>query len=126
MKPDFPETGDVPPLADAMVALERTHDHVKQIAANDWKPLPKHPDIDPAHEVLLLREHYTELLRADDVPGQPAEFQKLMHEGEAAAIGLERAMTEADYTAAGQALTAINQNCASCHQQFRDVPLGER
>ncbi len=126
LKPDFPETVDVPPLADAMVALERTHDHVKQIAANDWKLLAKHPDIDPAHEVLLLREHYTELLRADDVSGQPAEFQKLMREGEAAAIALERAMAETDYTAAGKALTAINQNCSSCHKVFRDVPLGER
>jgi protein tyrosine phosphatase (PTP) superfamily phosphohydrolase (DUF442 family) len=123
---DFPETTDVPPLADAMVALERTHDHVKQTAANEWKPLPKHPDIDPAHEALLLREHYTELLRTDDVSGKPAEFQKLMREGEAAAKVLERAMVEADYTAAGKALTAINQNCASCHKTFRDVPLGEK
>ena len=89
LKPDFPETADVPPLADAMVALERTHDHVKQVAANGWKALAKHPDIDPAHEVLLLREHYTELLRADEVSGQPAEFRKLMREGEAAATTLQ-------------------------------------
>jgi protein tyrosine phosphatase (PTP) superfamily phosphohydrolase (DUF442 family) len=126
LKVDFPETVDVPPLADAMVALERTHDHVKQIAANNWKPLPKHPDIDPAHEALLLREHYTELLRTDDVSRRSREFQKLMREGEDAAKTLERAMAEVDYTVARKALTAVNQNCASCHKTFRDVPLGEK
>jgi protein tyrosine phosphatase (PTP) superfamily phosphohydrolase (DUF442 family) len=123
---EFPETVDVPPLADAMVALERTHDHVKQIAANNWQPLPKHPDIDTAHETLLLREHYTELLRTEDVSGQPAEFQKLMQEGEDAAKALERAMAEADYASAANALTAIDRNCVSCHKTFRDVPLGEK
>ena len=44
---EFRESVEVPPLADAMVALERTHDHVKQIAAAGWRPVPENPDLDP-------------------------------------------------------------------------------
>jgi protein tyrosine phosphatase (PTP) superfamily phosphohydrolase (DUF442 family) len=137
LKVEFRETVEVPPLADAMVALERTHDHVKQMAAAGWRPLPSHPDLDPAHEALLLREHYTELLRTDDLKGRDAEFQKLMRDGEEAAISLENLLIrikERSYPAgkvdlhkpADAALAAINKNCAVCHAKFRDVPLDEK
>jgi protein tyrosine phosphatase (PTP) superfamily phosphohydrolase (DUF442 family) len=134
---EFRETVEVPPLADAMVVLERTHDHVKQMAAAGWRPLPSHPDLDPAHEALLLREHYTELLRTDDLKRREAEFQKSMREGEEAAIALEHALVrikERQYPAghpdlhkpADAALAVINKNCAVCHAKFRDVPLDEK
>jgi hypothetical protein len=134
---EFRERVDVPPLADAMVALERTHDHVKQIAAAGWRPLPSHPDLDPVHEALLLREHYTELLRTDDLNRRDPEFQRFMREGEEAAIALEAALAKINerrhpagkldvHRPADAALAAINKNCAVCHAKFRDVPLDEK
>jgi hypothetical protein len=134
---EFRETVEVPPLADAMGALERTHDHVKQMAAAGWRPVPESPDLDPAHEALLLREHYTELVRNDDLKRQPAEFQELMRDGEEAANVLELALSkikERGYAAAkvdfhkpaDDALVLINKNCAVCHAKFRDVPLDEK
>ena len=134
---EFREAVEVPPMADAMVALERTHDHVKQMAAAGWRPLTEHPDLDPAHEALLLREHYTELLRTDDVKRHSAEFQEQMRSGEAAAKTLEVSLAQikqqrypaakADlHKSADAALAVINKNCATCHEKFRDVPLGEK
>ena len=135
LKADFPETVDVPPLADAMVSLEHTHDHVKRMAVAGWKRLPKHPNLDPAHEALLLREHYTELLRTEDVMREPQRFHRLMQEGEKAAKELEVALqvleTRRDKNGgqlktANAALSAVNNNCVACHREFRDVPLDEK
>jgi protein tyrosine phosphatase (PTP) superfamily phosphohydrolase (DUF442 family) len=131
---EFPETVKVPPIADAMTDIEHTHDHLKSLSANRWRKLAEQPDLDAAHEALLLREHYTELARTDDVRRQPAGFQKLLNESEATARSLETLL--ADWTKAGaadpppaaiaKAFTAVTESCASCHQTYRDVPLGEK
>ncbi len=122
---DFPEKVAVPPLAEAMVALEHTHDHLKQIAAAGWKPLPEHPDIDPAHEALLLREHFTELLRLESVQDQPPAFKHYLRESEAAAQELEDEL-RAKSGGADIPFAKVSKACADCHQQFRDIPLAQK
>jgi len=121
---EFVEVAAIPPLADAMVALEHTHDHIKQIAASDWKAPAKHPDLDPAHEALLLKEHFAELLRMDDVTTRPAAFQESLQASESAAQQLEDALGQSPPAteAARTALDTINTNCTACHRQFRDNP----
>ena len=124
----FRETVEVPPLAQAMVALEHTHDHLKSMAANDWKPLPKHPDLDPAHEALLLREHFTELLRTPEVQAQPREFIESLEQSEKAAKALELGLQAATLNdkRLTLALTTVTNQCQACHQTFRDRPLGRK
>jgi protein tyrosine phosphatase (PTP) superfamily phosphohydrolase (DUF442 family) len=130
---DFPESVKPSELAQAMVALEHTHDHVKQLASNKWRALEKSPDLESAHEALLLREHYTELLRAEAVQSHPQKFRELLKTGEAAAQELEESLNawkQAGMTAAApveldEALAHITQNCTTCHQQFRDVPRND-
>jgi protein tyrosine phosphatase (PTP) superfamily phosphohydrolase (DUF442 family) len=128
LKADFPETADLPPMAEAMVAIEHTHDHLKSIAAAKWKSPTDHPDLDPAHEVLLLREHFTELLRTDAVKREPARFGELAKEGEAAAGDLETILREPSLSTdrATKAFEKVTNNCTACHREFRDVPLGEK
>lgn len=120
---DFPESAAVPPLAEAMVALEHTHDHLQQIAAAGWKSPPAHPDLAPAHEALLLREHFTELLRMEEAAQQPEAFRKSLRESETAAQALEDALRASPVSAgAAQAqLDAVSRNCTACHREFRDV-----
>jgi protein tyrosine phosphatase (PTP) superfamily phosphohydrolase (DUF442 family) len=128
LKVEFHETEAIPPLADAMVAIEHHHDHLKSIAAANWKSPPDHPDLDPPHEALLLSEQFTELLRSEAVAQQPAEFKSLLREGEAAAQDLEALLREEplDAKRGTASFNKITANCQSCHQQFRDVPLGEK
>lgn len=131
---EYPETVKVPPIADAMIAIEHTHDHLKALAGNQWARLEKQPDLDSAHEALLLREHYAELLRTDEVKQQPEGFQKMLAESEATAKQLEDLLTEWKKAGTpspppekiGQAFAAVTQSCASCHKTYRDVPLGEK
>ena len=44
---DFPETSEVPPMAEAMVAMGHTHEHLKDIAKANWRSPADHPDLDP-------------------------------------------------------------------------------
>ena len=60
---DYTEIAELPPLAEAMVVLEQFHGRVAAIAQAGWRAPAEHPDLDPAHQALLLREQFTELLR---------------------------------------------------------------
>lgn len=144
---DFPAEVQLPPLAEAMVAIEQTHDRLKQVAAAGWQAPAHHPDVEPAHEALLLLEHFTELLRTDTVQKEPAAFQASLQGSAEASRLLEAALrqttaqpaaeptpdpaaTAADLTARRSQLdpllARISEQCLSCHRQFRDVPLGEK
>ncbi|WP_218932111.1 protein-tyrosine phosphatase family protein [Adhaeretor mobilis] len=131
---EFRESMEVPPMAEAMVALEHTHDHLKAIAAAGWRSPGDHPDLDPAHEALLFREHFTELLRTDYVQQKSEEFQQLMRGSEEAAQKLEDTLRQWQPTesrpapppALEQIFTSITADCKTCHQKFRDVPLSEK
>ena len=131
---EFPEKARIPPLAEAMVALEHTHDHLKAIADAGWRSPASHPDLEPAHEALLVREHFTELLRSQAAEQQPVGFRKMLEESESAALDLEKLLTArkaAGYSgeAAAEipgALAKLDANCAACHKAHRDVPLSEK
>ena len=125
LQAEFPETAKLPPLAEAMVEIDRTHDRLKAIAAAGWKTPPDDPDLDPAHEALLLKEHFTELLRTGDVQRQSELFRRQLLASEQAAGALESALRDG-IDGSSAALARVTKNCTDCHRQFRDVPLGEK
>lgn len=129
----FQETVAVPPLAEAMVQLEHVYHQVQQIADADWKAPAAHPDLDAAHQALLLRERFTEMLRTPEVQQQPASFQQLLKTSEAAAQELETELhqqsnhRDPDATESlTNLLNSITKDCKSCHVQYRDIPLDEK
>jgi protein tyrosine phosphatase (PTP) superfamily phosphohydrolase (DUF442 family) len=131
LRAEFPETAKLPPLAEAMVALEHTHDHLKSIAAAGWKSPTNHPDLAPDHEALLLRQHFTEMLRLESVAREPAAYREMLQKSETAARSLEDALKEGvssgrSLDKAKAALVEINRHCTACHKQYRDVPLDEK
>jgi hypothetical protein len=125
VKVEYRETVDIPPLADAMIAIDHTFDHLKMVSAAAWKATKEHADIDPPHEALLLREHFVELLRTDEVRKRPAEFQQLMKQNEASAEQLEDALRagRVDVKNLNAIFERVTTGCAACHQKYRDVPL---
>jgi protein tyrosine phosphatase (PTP) superfamily phosphohydrolase (DUF442 family) len=128
LETDFPATVDLPPLAEAMVALEHTHDHLLKIEAAGWRSPPEHPDLAPSHEALLLREHFTELLRSDEAGEYPKEFRELLRDSEAAALELETGLsdftetTEPAPSTIAKSFARITNNCKTCHAEYRDNP----
>jgi protein tyrosine phosphatase (PTP) superfamily phosphohydrolase (DUF442 family) len=134
MRPEFPESAKLPRLAEAMVQVEHTYEDLRQAAAAGWKSPPAHPDIEPAHEALLLREQFTELLRSAEVRREPELFRAWMRDSQSAAQALENAirgwksagMTEPPPAEAGKLLDRITANCRACHVAYRDVPLRDK
>jgi protein tyrosine phosphatase (PTP) superfamily phosphohydrolase (DUF442 family) len=134
LKAEFPAVAKLPPIAQAMVGVEHASDHLKLFAANKWQRIKDRPALEPDHEALILREHFTELLRTKEILSKPERFQELMKEGEAAATDLETALK--DWLATGRpektpdvflkGMDRITKNCTACHKQFRDVPLAEK
>ena len=130
----FCEVVEVPPMAEAMVQLGHTHDHLRRIADSNWRTPESHPDLAPAHEALLLREHFTELLRTPEVQEESEEFRGLLRESEQAAKTLEDLLTRwqptSDQTSVPPEIPKqakrISDNCKACHVTFRDVPLSEK
>lgn len=131
---EFPATSSIPPMADAMVGLEHTFGRVQKTADADWNQPSDHPDLDPAHEALLLREHFTELLRTPDAQKQPADFRQMLTDSEKDARLLEQLLLKKPkhpgdlsiQTSAAAAFQRITTNCKACHVRFRDVPLDEK
>jgi protein tyrosine phosphatase (PTP) superfamily phosphohydrolase (DUF442 family) len=130
----FPETAELPPMAEAMVAIEHTFDRLGVIAKAGWLSPPGHPDLEPAHEALILREHFTELLRTPAAKGKPERFRKLLQGTEKEARALEDSLRA--WEGAGNkppppseiasAFGRIADGCKACHQAYRDVPLREK
>jgi protein tyrosine phosphatase (PTP) superfamily phosphohydrolase (DUF442 family) len=129
---EFKETVELPAMAEAMVALEHTFDHVKQIAQADWQSPPKHPDIDPPHEALLLKEHFAELMRAEESQAFGAKFLEYLQASETASGELETLLLakkngeEVEPVKLAASLEVVTKNCAACHAAVRDVPFSEK
>lgn len=125
---EFPAVVEVPPMAEAMVDLELVFDRLRNFRVNDWKSPTNHPDLKLAHEALILREHYTELLRLQDQEQYSTEFWQDMRKSLELAEDFERA-TQAESPMAGKlnaAFLKVEQDCKLCHRTHRDIPLKEK
>ena len=127
LQAEFPAVAKLPEMAEAMVEIEHVQDRLKAIEQAGWKTPADQPALVPDHEALLLREHFTELLRTKELQEQPEKFQQLAKEGATAAQALEDALkSSVDADTASKLFLVVNNNCKGCHQTFRDVPLQEK
>lgn len=130
----FPEIAAVPPLAAAMVDIDEIFERLKLLAAHGWNRVPDQPDLDSAHEALLLKEQYRELGRQEAVRQKPAEFREMLAEAEAT-VGRWEAALRAWQAAGspppipeevGRLYQRAGDQCRLCHERFRDTPLSEK
>lgn len=116
----FPEVGHVEALAEHMVHIDERWANLGDVKAAGWKAPPTNPDVDPAHEALMLREGFMESARSPEAKKFPADFMKKMGEAEAAALALETALRDKNNTKAALAFDTVKATCGSCHKLYRD------
>ena len=123
----FPKVTNVPPLAKAMVNIEVRFGNLMMASRSGWKVNAAHPDIDAAHEALMLKEHFAEILRT--VPGGDSskEFREIFRGSHEAASRLEtqlnrRSHTDETTSALSAAMTTLKKDCRRCHASYRDRP----
>ena len=119
---DFPKAATVPDLTRHMVGIDERWDHLKLVKAAGWKTPPSHPDVDPAHEALQLKENYREATRLTASSKKGEAFLTMMIEAEASASELEKHLRTKPIPAdaAAKAFARNQALCASCHERFRD------
>lgn len=119
------EIAAVPPIAEAMVVVDAKFDHLKLAQKAGWKKMADHPDIDPPHEALQLREIYFEMARTAEYKAKPDDFKKWTENSIQVAKDLEQWLRDASPTkgaAKGAALMeALRKDCAACHKAYRDT-----
>jgi protein tyrosine phosphatase (PTP) superfamily phosphohydrolase (DUF442 family) len=120
LKVEYREIAAVPPLAEAMVALDLAFENLELCRSAGWKTPPGHPDLDPPHEALRAREILTEILRTDDFKARPADFRAWLEAGHRAALDLESRLRES--RTVDPAFDAFRKSCADCHQAYRNTP----
>lgn len=116
---DYREIAPVPPLTEAMVALDEAFGNLELSRKEGWTAPRGHPDLDPAHEALRAREILTEILRTDDLRSRPRDFRAWMEAGRDAAAALEselRAKSEV------KSFEALKRLCSDCHEPYRNIP----
>ncbi len=131
---EFPETSSVPPMAEAMVALEPTHERLLQVAKAGWTSNPEHPEVFPEHEALILKEHFSELWRVNDVRLEHPDFARLLKDSESLACELNDELSKVAWSdppaeirdTLDRIASEISLNCNRCHQKFRDPPRGAK
>ena len=125
---DFPSISPVPPIASAMVSIDQTFQRFESSLASS--------DNDSAsglsnsnHDLLMLRELYSELLRDHKAIGDPLFYDKVNN-----GLKIIDSMIPVDSSIISQATETnaldqsasmfklLKQNCIACHQVFRDVP----
>jgi protein tyrosine phosphatase (PTP) superfamily phosphohydrolase (DUF442 family) len=116
----FPESTEAAPMSQAMVNIDNRWEHLRDAKVIGWKVSEKHPDIEPAHEALLLQEAYHELNRSPQMHTYPEDFKRMMKEAEKAASDLQKALRAKDNAAAATAFDAVKNSCSDCHKVYRD------
>ena len=114
---DYPERADVRPLAETMVAIGQRYHELQPFVELDCRPASGH---DAGHAALLLREHFTELLRSSDSGQQTADYRQRLRDAHSAASELESAVRTSAASDAHRSLAKLTASCQACHQQFRD------
>ncbi|MEO6435671.1 MAG: hypothetical protein ABIP55_07900 [Tepidisphaeraceae bacterium] len=122
LKIEFVEIARINDLADSMVKLDGHFDNVKAIRKSGWRSPANHPDVDPAHELLQVQEHFHEAGRLGSTAARPANFRTMLRAGETAARSLGQILSAApvDPPAADKAFNQLAQSCTSCHTAYRD------
>jgi protein tyrosine phosphatase (PTP) superfamily phosphohydrolase (DUF442 family) len=120
----FREVVPLPPLAQAMVEIDGLSERIAKGEKEGWKTKPG--DRPAQHSVVLLREHYRELLRDPEVKKKPMEFLRLLEAGESKLAGLEDTLADQKAQKTAEATNQwkdVQKNCRACHAKFRDVPF---
>jgi hypothetical protein len=123
---DFVPVAELPPMVDAMVAMDAILDRLKELQGEGWHT----PWDDARSNALMLKEHYMELHRSESEKGQESDFLAWLLQGRDLANQLE-VQLNASLPAASEERDAftkelngsvkkLSQNCVQCHQQYRD------
>lgn len=128
LKVEFRSISPIPPLAEAMVKVDETVELLSECKQAGWKQPKSHPDLDPAHEALKLREIFTEIARTNEHTQRPNDYKGWLSESTEIATVLETRLRDfkenkPDVTPRelDTLYASLQNNCKSCHKSYRNL-----
>jgi hypothetical protein len=125
---DYREVSPIPAMAEAMVSVDMRFENLGLAQKADWKAPADHPDVDPPHEALQLREMFVEVTRTPAYAAQDEQFKKWAGSIIADAQELETLLEKgpgddaaAWKTASNAVLARMKGTCKACHAIHRDT-----
>lgn len=119
---NFPEKSQVSHLADVMVEIDEYMEHLKMIKKAGYKAPAANPDLDPAHEALMLQELLKELLRHPVTDERGKDFRSKLMESEQAMTAFHQRLKNPpiDVMAADKDFKRVTESCTVCHKAHRN------
>lgn len=128
---DFPSVSQPSALVDSMLTIDEHWGNLSAFHDRRFASLPDRPDLEPAHEALLLAEEFRELarLRSEKPPNdtRAAALAGAFREADQLATALHESLSNlasakspAAFEAADRRFDAVAKNCGLCHARFRD------
>lgn len=118
---DFPERAPASGLVEAMVEIDTRWERLKAFRAAGGKPARQASDIDAAHELNLLREHFREAQRLPQAAALGNEFLGLLkqseHKAQSTGQLLQRSPSRPEME---RAFDVLRADCTKCHRRYRD------
>jgi hypothetical protein len=123
----LPERARVSGLVDAMVALDETWERLKAVRAAGYRTPAHQPDLVPASEAVIFREHNREARRLPEAAHHGTDFIGRFKAAEREGRELEKLLRQFAVTASPELrqqldrrFDAIAVTCSSCHKAYRD------
>lgn len=117
--PELREVADIPSLAAGMAKLDRSFDNLKLCRDAGWSAPDGQPDLEPAHEALMVLEGLREATRQIP-PGTDDRFKTLLAEAVELAESMETTLRGDDPNAAEQTFRLLESQCQQCHAKYRN------
>jgi protein tyrosine phosphatase (PTP) superfamily phosphohydrolase (DUF442 family) len=124
---EFPEVADLGSLSKVMAEIDVHWSHLETTRQSDFSTPANHPDLNPAHEAMILRDL---LHRAVDIAASEEAYRNIesrMAETEASAgellTWLDRLQPNGrrnDLIRVKEAFSAVDRKCTACHKRYRD------
>jgi protein tyrosine phosphatase (PTP) superfamily phosphohydrolase (DUF442 family) len=120
---ELKEITPVPPIAEAMVVIDEKFDHLKLAQKAGFKKPVDHPDIDPPHEALQLREVFFEMTRTAEYKTKPAEnwTETSIQTAKELELWLRDPEAKKNLAKGTALMESLLKDCMACHKVYRDT-----
>jgi protein tyrosine phosphatase (PTP) superfamily phosphohydrolase (DUF442 family) len=104
-----------------MSFVDRRWDAINASKAAAWSVPASMPDIDPAHEVVMVENSFRDLIQREERKKAPdARYLALLGDARSASEDLESALRALDAAKAETAYAQLKAACDACHTEYRN------
>lgn len=124
VSPNFPSVSKTTNYVKAMVEIDETFEHLRDIEKAGWITPPDHPDLVPAAEAGRLADHFRTLSEGGRVKSSPPDFATMNDASQRHAQAIEDLLiaggTKPDTQKLSATFKLLSQSCKDCHLKYRD------